>query len=212
MNSLNKKNLLSEITDLKKLDDNTKIAYEFWKIIARNFEELRINLDSLKKATCEDWAKPIQQLITVHNKTKTEINEVLKFFPTTDFWKNTLRHTKQLTKTNENGVLFFDSILIQKRESDIKDSLPTIEELGIALKLCFPNPTEHFIRLFHDYQVMCKEAGLKILKGKTLDWEINTLSTLSEYNVMAAVNILRTAISKKREISNKKNNKYYPKD
>ncbi len=208
--NLKKKKYLSEIKDSDHLDEYLKIAFNFWKVISNNLQELNIKLDSLNESTCESWTMPIRQLMIKHNKTKDEIDEVYQFFPTNTFWKKTLHHTNQLIKKNENGVLFFDSILIQKRESDAERNLPTIEELEFALNLRFNKPTKHFINLFYEYQIMCKESNLKILKGKTLELEIGKLANQSNYENMAAVNLLRKAISKKKEIPEGHNKKYYP--
>jgi len=206
-----KKKYLSDLDEIENLNKDEKFAYRFWKIISGNLNELKIKLNSIEKATCKDWADPIKQLLTVYNKTEAEINEVIEFFPKIDFWKRTLRHTKQLIKKNENDLLFFDSILIQKREADAQNSLLTMEELENALKVFFPNPTNHFVKLFYDYQNMCKDTGIKILIGKTLDLEITNLAYLSKYDILAAVNILRKAIIGNRTIPNR-HDKRYPSD
>ncbi len=200
LNEDKKKNLLSEISDSDNLDYYIKTALKFWKFIQNRTQKLGTTLKSVELAECDTWSTPIKDLIENHKKTKEEIDEVYHYLSQNEFWMKVVKHTESLTKNGSNGNIHFDNMLLQKREDDAKKALPNIEELELALKLSFKNPKDHFINLFHEYQIMCRDASIEIFKGKVLDSEINNLAKLSEYDNTAAVNILRKAISKRKKV------------
>ncbi len=200
VNNKIKKKYMSEIKDSDDLDEYLKIAFEFWKLFKKNLQEFDRTERTLENATCEKWSVPIRDLITIDEKTKDEIKEVYQFLASNEFWKDKIYSTSKFRKKNEQEIMFFDVFLIQNAKNVKDNTLPDVNEFKPVIEKYFKDPTDHFINLFNDYQIMNYNIKSQIFKGKILDSEINKLAKHSKNNLMVAVNILKNSIDKKTEI------------
>ena len=146
-----KKKYMIDIKDFKNLNNNSKIAYKFWELFRNRAQELDLSIKSIESAELEEWTKPIKELTDTHNKVHEEFQEVYQFLSKNEFWKGIIKSTKKLLEKDKNGNIYFDTLLLQKREEDEKNRLPTKEEIKIILSNHFKNPTDYFIELLLNY-------------------------------------------------------------
>lgn len=196
-----KKKYMIDIKNFKNLNNNSKIAYKFWELFRNRAKELDLSIKSIESAELEVWTNPIKELTYKHNKTFNEFQEVYQFLSQNEFWKGIIKNTKKLLEKDKNGNIYFDTLLLQKREEDEKNRLPTTKEIKIILADYFKEPTDYFIKLLLNYLEQFKKINSLPLNNKTFYIEINKLADYSRSSSMVAVNILKKALNTKQNIS-----------
>ena len=113
------KNILLSQVDESTLDQTEKkyyqIAISFWELFKFNMTELDISTKTLDEAKYELWVKPIRLLMTNDKRNIEEIREVFSFLKDDRFWKEQIRSTEKLRKKNNDGITYFETLLIKSR-------------------------------------------------------------------------------------------------
>lgn len=85
--------------------------------IAKDFQKLKLTthpeLKAVKEASLEKWANEIKKLVEIDKKTIPDIEKVLSFALSTNFWVNNLLSLNQLREKNPNGIMKFETIQAQ---------------------------------------------------------------------------------------------------